>query len=185
MQIKTFFCEEISSATYGRDNIYGANFSETLSCPTFPYRLHTTFITLVDLDAKENLKKISQDLLIDEVVTRTFSAEGPGECLKNIRVRIQWSKLDLVLHGPGIMKIRVNLDTTIREQTWNIILGEGAHRASQSTLPPVLLIDGRSENQSPLYLLINEARFEILIADQYLTNDFLQELLATLAKNKN
>jgi len=183
MLIKTFFCEQVTNGTFNRQNLIGANFSETLTCPVFPYGLHITFLTLIDLEPGEVAKSIKLELIINDISIAKHEVSGPGHCVKSICARIEWSGLNILVGAAGTMKFRVQIDSSERFQIWNVEEGGGAHRAGIETLPVGMLIDGRSSMHNPFFTVLKQARKDILIADQYVSTSFLEELMMGLARN--
>lgn len=183
MNVNTILCEELTAATFGRQNLLGANFSDSITAPEFPYLLHTTFFTLINLEVGESARKIELELILNEVSSFKQSINGPENSEKNFNVRIAWSSLDILLKSTGNMELRVSVDGALYSQKWKVLTGPASLRANSGALPPALLIDSRLVGKNPLNQLLAEARNEILIADQFVTLDFLQELLSDKAKN--
>ena len=182
MNVNTFLCEEVTDATFGRQNLLASNLSDTVTAPQFPYLLHTTFFTLVGLLAGETARKIDLVLLLNGEQKFFQSIDGPSQSDKSFNIRIAWSQLEVLLECEGSMEIRVTVDGEVHSQVWTVVNGPAALRARSSGLASVLLIDANSKAANPLTHLLDETRNEIFIADQYVTQDFLRELMNGQAK---
>lgn len=181
MLIKTIFCEQISAATFDRRNLYGANLSDILYCPAFPYGLHATFLTLIDVDAGEVANEVKLELLLNDNLVYKYNASGPGKRVKDTYVRVEWSGLDIVIEAPGTMKMRTTVDEVERTQVWSVAQGKGARRTGGEKLPAGMLIDGRSMLHNPFFTVVNQAVGEILIFDQFVNTPFINDLMTRVA----